>query len=320
MWANLALLLVAAIWGSAFVAQRLGLEKMGPFAFNAVRFAVGALVLLPIHWARSRASKAKGESQKPLSLRSAELRGGLLLGLLLFAGASFQQIGLIYTTAGKAGFITGLYIVIVPLLLALVWRERVEWSSWLGAGLALVGLFLLSQQELGGLGDHKGSLLLGLGDHKGSPLLGLGFQLAPGDGWVLIGALMWALHVIAIGRIAPGRNPLRLAMIQYTVCFLLSMPIALVLEPGTWAGIFLAAPALLYTGLLSTGLGYTGQVIAQRHTTPTHAAIILSLESVFAALAGWLFLEEVLSMQQLIGCGLMLAGMLLAQVRVGRKT
>ena len=309
LWANLALLLVAAIWGSAFVAQRLGLEKMGPFAFNAVRFAVGALVLLPIHWARSRASKAKGESQKPLSLRSSELRGGLLLGLLLFAGASFQQIGLIYTTAGKAGFITGLYIVIVPLLLALVWRERVEWSSWLGAGLALVGLFLLSQQELGGLGDHKGS-----------PLLGLGFQLAPGDGWVLIGALMWALHVIAIGRIAPGRNPLRLAMIQYTVCFLLSMPIALVLEPGTWAGIFLAAPALLYTGLLSTGLGYTGQVIAQRHTTPTHAAIILSLESVFAALAGWLFLEEVLSMQQLIGCGLMLAGMLLAQVRVGRKT
>lgn len=298
LWANLALLLVAAVWGSAFVAQRLGMERIGPFAFNAVRFAVGGLVLLPIHWARSRASRANGGSQKLLSPRSGELRGGLLLGLLLFAGASFQQIGLIYTTAGKGGFITGLYIVIVPLLLALVWRERVEWSSWLGAGLALVGLFLLSQQELGGLG----------------------FQLAPGDGWVLVGALMWALHVIAIGRVAPGRNPIRLAMIQYAVCSLLSLPIALVLEPGTWAGIFLAAPAILYTGLLSTGLGYTGQVIAQRHTTSTHAAIILSLEAVFAALAGWFFLEEMLSVQQLIGCGLMLAGMLLAQVRVKRKT
>lgn len=290
LWADLSLLLVAAIWGSAFVAQRLGMAQVGPFAFNAVRFAVGGLVLLPVHWVRSRA--VEDMRFWPKERGAGDLRGGAILGLLLFAGASFQQIGLIHTTAGKGGFITGLYIVIVPLLLALVWRERVAWSSWLGAGVAVVGLFLLSIEA----GPQK-------------------MQLAPGDGWVLGGALMWALHVIAIGQVAPKQDPLRLAIIQYIVCAALSLPVALILEPGAWAGVFLAAPAILYTGVLSTGLAYTGQVFAQRHTTPTHAALILSLEAVFAALAGGLFLSETLATQQLVGCGLMLAGMLLAQIR-----
>jgi drug/metabolite transporter (DMT)-like permease len=277
MRADLFLLLVAMVWGSAFVAQRLGMEQVGPFAFNAARFAVGVLTLIPVlGWRRLR------------GLSRTELRSGLLLGLLLFVAASLQQFGLVWTTAGKAGFITGLYIVIVPLLLALVWREWATWSSWLGAGLATAGLFLLSVQA--------------------------GFQLAPGDQWILLGALVWALHVIAVGRFAPGRDPLRLALVQYTVCSLLSVPTALLLEPGTWPGLLLAAPAVLYSGFLSIGLGYTGQIVAQRHTSPTHAAIILSLESVFAALSGWLALGEALSTRQLTGCGLMLAGMLLAQV------
>jgi drug/metabolite transporter (DMT)-like permease len=208
--------------------------------------------------------------------------------LLLFVAASLQQLGLVWTTAGKAGFITGLYIVIVPLLLALVWREWTTWSSWLAAGLATLGLFLLSVQT--------------------------GFQLAPGDKWVLLGALVWALHVIAVGQLAPGHDPLRLALIQYAVCSLLSLPAALLLEPGTWPGLLLAVPAVLYAGVLSIGLGYTGQIVAQRHTSPTHAAVILSLESVFAALSGWLALGEALSARQLAGCGLMLGGMLLAQL------
>lgn len=126
------------------------------------------------------------------------------------------------------------------------------------------------------------------------------------------------LHVIAIGQVAPRQDPLRLAIIQYLVCAALSLPVALVLEPGAWVGVFLAAPAILYTGVLSTGLAYTGQVFAQRHTTATHAAIILSLEAVFAALFGWLLLAETLTTQQLLGCGLMLAGMLLAQLRRNR--
>lgn len=294
LWADLSLLLVAVIWGNAFVAQRLGMEHVGPFAFNAVRFAVGGLVIV---LALGVLEGPAGGLRRLHSMDSTELRGGALLGVLLFAGASFQQIGLIYTTAGKAGFITGLYIVLVPLLLALVWRERVGWTAWLGAVTAVVGLFLLSQQE-----------------QSASHLLA-GFRLAPGDGWVLGSALMWALHVIAIGRIAPERDPLRLAMIQYLVCSLLSVPVALVLEPGAWVGVLLAAPAILYTGLLSTGLAYTGQIVAQRHTKPPHAAIILSLEAVFAAIAGALFLNETLTTQQLVGCGLMLAGMLLAQAK-----
>lgn len=275
--ADLSLLLVALIWGTAFVAQRLGMAQVGPFAFNAARFAVGSLTLIPV----------LGRERLRFPSRD-ELRSGALLGVLLFAAATLQQVGLIWTTAGKAGFITGLYVVIVPLLLALAWGEWAGWTSWLGAGFGAAGLFLLSVEK--------------------------GFQLAPGDGWVVGSALMWALHVIAIGRVAPGRDPLRLAFLQFATCALLSLPAALALEPGTWGGLLLIVPALLYAGVLSIGLGYTTQVIAQRHTAPTHAAIILSTESVFAALAGWLVLGESLSREQLFGCGLMLTGMLLAQV------
>ena len=275
--ADLSLLLVALIWGSAFVAQRLGMAEVGPFAFNATRFAVGSLTLIPL-LGRARLRPPSWD----------ELRSGALLGVLLFAAATLQQVGLIWTIAGKAGFITGLYVVIVPLLLALAWGEWADWTSWLGAGLGAAGLFLLSVER--------------------------GFRLAPGDGWVVASALMWALHVIAIGRVAPGRDPLRLAFLQYAACALLSVPATLVLEPGTWGGLLLVIPAILYAGVISIGLGYTTQVIAQRHTTPTHAAIILSTESVFAALAGWLVLGESLSGKQLLGCGLMLGGILLAQV------
>ena len=280
--ADLILLAVAVVWGSAFVAQRMGMEQVGPFAFNAARFALGGLVLLPVYIVETR---FLGKN-----LVSGDLRGGVLLGLLLFGGASAQQVGLVHTDAGRAGFITGLYVVIVPLLLALVWRERVRRNVWLGAGLAVAGLSLLSLN------------------------LNLNLNLNPGDGWVLVSAFLWASHVIAIGRITPGRDPLRLALVQYFVCVLLSLLAALALERGMWDGLLLAGPAILYTGILSTGLGFTSQVVAQRRTTPARAAIILSMEAVFAALFGWLLLGERLTAQQLLGCGLMLAGMLLAQV------
>ncbi|MDY6876326.1 MAG: DMT family transporter [Chloroflexota bacterium] len=278
--ADLILLAVAVVWGSAFVAQRTGMGRVGPFTFNAVRFALGSLVLLPVYAIETRFF--------PKNLVSGDLRGGILLGLLLFGGASLQQIGLIYTTAGQAGFVTGLYVVIVPLLLALVWRERVGWGGWLGTGLAVGGMFLLSVQAE--------------------------FRLSPGDGWVLGGAFLWALHVIAIGRIVPGRDPLRLALVQYFVCALFSLLVALALERETWDGVLLAGPAILYTGILSTGLGYTGQVVAQRRTTPARAAIILSMEAVFAVLFGWLLLGERLAARQFLGCGLMLVGMVVAQL------
>ncbi len=275
--ADLSLLLVAVIWGSGFVAQRVGMREVGPFAFNAARFAVGALALVPI-LGRERLINTSWD----------DVRGGALLGLLVFVAAGLQQFGMVWTTAGKAGFITGLYIVIVPLLLALVWRESAGWYSWLGAGLGAGGLFFLSVEA--------------------------GFGLAPGDSWVLGSALIWALHVIAVGRIVPGRDPLRLAFLQFLVCSLASLVPALVLESGTLPGLLLVIPAITYAGLVSIGVGYTTQIVAQRHTRPTRAAIILSTESVFAALSGWWILGEALSSQQLAGCGLMLAGMLVAQV------
>lgn len=253
------------------------MEQVGPFAFNAVRFAVGSLALtIILGWRRLRATPRE------------ELRGGVVLGLLLFVAASLQQMGMVWTTAGKAGFITGLYIVIVPLLMALVWRETAGWKSWVGAGLGTAGLFFLSVEA--------------------------GMQLAPGDAWILASAVIWAVHVIAVGQIAPGRDPLRLAFLQFAVCSLVSLATAVVLEPATWDGFRLVVPAVLYAGLLSIGVGYTSQIVAQRHTSPTHAAIILSTESVFAALAGWWILGEALSSRQLLGCGMMLTGMVLARI------
>ena len=288
--ADLTLLFVAIIWGSAFVAQRAGNEQVGPFTFNAVRFLVGSLVLLPILiWQRLRGK----QSPTPPSASSQDSnlwRNGLLLGLLLFGGASLQQLGLVTTTAGKGGFITGLYVVIVPLLLAAFWRDRIRWGNWVGAVLAVVGLFLLSIS------------------------LREAFRIDHGDVWVLLGAFMWATHVIAIGRLAPGQDPLKLAATQYVTCALLCAAAALVLEWGTWDGVLKAAPSIMYAGVFSTGLAYTGQVVAQRHAPAADAAIILSMESVFAALSGWLALGETLTRQQLAGCALMFAGMLLAQL------
>jgi drug/metabolite transporter (DMT)-like permease len=288
--ADLTLVIVAIIWGTAFVAQRKGNELVGPFTFNAVRFLVGGLVLLPL-LALQRARARTTDSPQPTQPDVGNAwRGGALLGLILFGGASLQQLGLVTTTAGKGGFITGLYVVIVPLLLALFWRTRVALSSWIGATLAVVGLLLLSIN------------------------LGETLQLNPGDGWVLLGAFVWALHVIVMGRVAPGRDPVRLAIAQYIVCALLCTVSAAVLEWGTWGNVWAAAPSILYAGIMSTGLAYTLQIVGQRHAPPADAAIIMSMEAVFAALAGWLMLSEQMTTPQLLGCALMFAGMLLAQL------
>lgn len=279
---DLILLTVALVWGSGFVAQRVAAAHLSPWMYNGTRFLLGALVVLPLVAGRLR------------DLSRIEWRGGILAGVLLFGAALFQQIGMRFTTAGKAGFITGLYVVIVPLLLALVWREWPRWSAWIASLMATAGLFLLSR------GVGKGVQLNAL-------------TLAPGDGWVLACAVVWALHVILIGRLAPRTDALRLALVQYVVCGALSLGIALAAGRDTIAGLAAAWGAIVYNGVTSVGLGFTLQVIGQRHAPPTDAAIILSMESVSAALFGWLLLGERLVAVQIVGCGLMLAGMLLAQ-------
>ena len=281
------LLLTALIWGSAFVAQRVGMEHVGPFTFNGVRFTLGALALLPLV-VRPKPLVPPEQGGPSGAGRWTLLWGGGLAGVVLFTAAALQQVGLVYTTAGKAGFITGLYVIIVPIL-GLLWGYRPRWGGWVGAGLAVAGLYLLSVTEA--------------------------FTLAPGDLLELVGAFFWAVHVLILGWLAPRVRRVRLACLQFSVCALLSLVTAGLFEPITAEGLRGAAIPILYGGLLSVGVAYTLQGVAQRHAPPVHAAVILSLEAVFAAVAGWILLGEVLDLRGIVGCGLMLAGMLTAQLR-----
>jgi drug/metabolite transporter (DMT)-like permease len=288
------LLITAIIWGFAFVAQRVGMDYVGPFTFNGIRFAIGSLSLLPLVLI-SREQRTAANLIFPRPGLKTILFGGGALGLTLFAGASLQQIGLVYTTAGKAGFITGLYVIIVPIL-GLIWRQQPGIGTWIGAFLAAIGLYLLSITEK--------------------------FTIELGDLLVLIGAFFWAAHVLIIGWLSPRINPIKLAFSQYVACSILSLTAASILEVITLGSVFQAAVPILYGGLLSVGIAYTLQVVAQRDAHPAHAAILLSLEAVFAAIGGWLILGEIISPRGLIGCGLMLFGMLLSQLwsLIGKKS
>ena len=280
------LLLTAIIWGFAFVAQRIGMEYVGPFTFNAIRFALGSLVLVPFI--------VRSQRQAPVAVSTPVTGGfrqivssGLAAGVVLFGGASLQQAGLVFTTAGNAGFITGLYVVIVPLLGLLV-HQRTNAGSWIGATLAAGGLYLLSITDQ--------------------------FTIGFGDLLVLLGAFFWAAHVLLIGWMSPRMDPLQLACSQFATCSLLSLATAVVYETITVDGIVAAALPILYGGALSVGVAYTLQVVAQRKAHPAHAAILLSLEAVFAAIGGWIVLGETLTARGLLGCTLMLTGMLLSQL------
>lgn len=279
--AEVLLLLAAVIWGFSYIAQRVGMNHVGPFTYNGVRFGLGALLLLPLLWLgrRSVSPVDPGDWQSILG-------GGLLTGLMLFAGVSLQQVGIIYTTAGKAGFITGLCVVIVPAL-GLLWGHRTPWHTWAGAALAVAGLYLLALTD--------------------------DLTLAEGDGLVLLGAFFWAGHVLVIGWLS-GRHiePVVLACLQFIVCAMLSLTVAALFEPITLAGLWSGAIPILYGGLLSVGVAHTLQVVAQRAAPPAHTAILLSLETVCAALGGWWLLDETLSSHEITGCVLMFAGIVLS--------
>ena len=282
--ADLLMFIAAAIWGFAFVAQREGMETMGPFLFNGVRFLIGVVALSPVVWYLSK--KPQPDYKAEVSTKKL-LIAGIMAGLLLFLAISFQQVGLQYTTAGKAGFITGLYIFFVPLI-GLFFGQKTGSGTWLGATIALIGLYLLSIKE--------------------------DFSIAEGDLPQLICAVFFASHVLYIGYFAKLMDPLKLSLVQYVVTGILSLLIAIVVELITWDMIKQTAIPLLYAGVMSTGIAYTLQVVAQQHAHSSHAAIILSLEGAFAVLGGWLLLDEYLSTRGLLGCGLMLIGMFLSQL------
>ncbi|WP_413043260.1 DMT family transporter [Pseudomonas sp. YJ42] len=280
--ADFLMLITAMIWGSAFVAQRVGMDNIGPFLFTGLRFALGAIVLLPLLLHQGRGAAR----HEPFFQRSL-LLGGLSMGLALTLGINLQQVGLLFTSVTNSGFITGLYVIVVPLL-GLIIGQKTGLGTWLGATLAVAGMALLSVDE--------------------------NFQVASGDWIQLAGAFVWGVHVLLVSFFVSRHDAIRLAFLQFATCAVVSLALAAVFERSSLESVWLAAPALIYGGLFAVGVGYTLQVVAQKHAIASHAAIILSLEAVFAAMAGALFLDESLSLRGYFGCALMFVGMLAAQL------
>jgi len=273
--ADLTLLLVSIIWGSAFVAQRVAGQMNSVYLFNGARYLLAALVVLPF----------VGRIDKP---PKAQYKWMFIAGFVLFLGSALQQLGVVYTTAGNAGFITALYVVLVPIVLFIGWRERLHWLAVLAVGLAVGGAYLLST--------------------------GGRFEVRAGDALELVSALFWAFHVVILGKFASQFESKSFSVGQLIVCGILNLIVGIFVEksmPFDWS----LLAAIAYTALFSLGLCYTLQIWAQRHTPPADAALILSLESVFAVLAGWLLLGETLTPLQILGCALIFAAVILSQFK-----
>jgi drug/metabolite transporter (DMT)-like permease len=299
--ADVLLLLTACIWGFAFVAQRTSMGYMGPFTFNGIRFLLGSFSLVPLVLFRLRASapapahtSADGKPA-PLTFR-VFLVSSFLAGICLFLAASLQQIGVIYTTAGNSGFITGLYVVLTPIA-GIFLGKKTRLPTWIGAALTFTGLFFLS----------AASQIFGR-DASSGP-----FVINPGDLIVAVSAVFWTLHVLVIDSLVQRIDAVVLSAGQFFCCGLLSLIIALFTETIVPAQINAALVPILYGGICSVGIAYTLQVVAQKSAPPAHATILLSLEGAFAAIGGVLILSESLGLWTLLGFALMLAGMFATQ-------
>lgn len=287
---NLLLLLTAFIWGVAFVAQKSGGAELGALTFNGVRSFIGCgalLAALPLLDRLGLCHRCTSPAQ-----RKTLWTGGVLCGLALFSATNMQQLGLLYTTVGKGGFITALYIVLVPVL-GLLFRRRVPLLTWLGVALAVVGLYLLCGR--GETGINVGDLLL------------------------LMCALLFAAQIMLVDHFAPLVDGVRLSCIQFLVVGVLNIPLMFVFEQPSLTAMADNWLPLVYAGVLSSGVAYTLQIIAQQRTNPTAASLLMSLESVFAMLAGWVLLGDKLSLTELVGCGLMFAAILLAQLPAPKR-
>ena len=279
--ADLTLLIVSVIWGSAFVAQRVAGQMGSVYLFNGARYLLAALVVLPLALNVGRASS-------PMRLPREQYKWMFIAGFLLFLGSALQQAGMVYTTAGNAGFITSLYVVLVPVAVFFVWGEKPHWMSIAAVVLAGVGAFLLST--------------------------GGRFEVKAGDALELIGALFWTFHVIVLGKFASKFEAFSFSVGQLLVCAILNLGVGFFAEPMmtfNWPLAF----AVAYTAFFSLGLCYTLQIWAQRHTPPADAALILSLESVFAVISGWLILSERLVLIQILGCVLIFVAVVLSQFK-----
>lgn len=286
------LFLTACIWGSSFVAQSVGMDYIGPYTFNCLRFLIGGLVLLPVIFFSRHRKKDQKDRSKDRTLQKKEiLCGGIVCGVVLCIASTLQQIGIIYTTAGKAGFLTAMYIVLVPVL-GLFLKRKAGLQLWISVGLALIGLYLLCM--------------------KGA------FSLNGGDVLLILCAVGFSVHIMVVDYFSPKLDGMILSCIQFLVAGLISGIGMLLSEQFDWHMVLLAAKPILYSGVLSCGVGYTLQVIAQKGLNPTVASLLMSLESVVSVIAGFLVLHEVLSGRELLGCVFMFAAVILAQIPVKR--
>lgn len=284
MLGNLMLLVAAMIWGAAFVAQTVGMDYIGPFTFQAVRCFLASVVLLPVIWLTDK----KGNPHKPITAADHKRQNfyGIVCGILLFAACSLQQVGLQYVEAGKAGFITSLYIILVPLA-GLLFGKKIKPWVWVSVFLAVVGLYLLCASDMS---IGKGELLV------------LGCSLA------------FAGHILVIDKVSDRLDGVRLSSMQFLVVGLISVVVMLFTETVDLRSILQCWLPICYAGILSGGVGYTFQILGQVHTDPTVASLLMSLESVFAMLFGWLLLQQRISVVEMFGCVLVFAGVILAQL------
>lgn len=291
-WGLLPLGLAAFIWGTAFVAQSVGMEHLGPCTFNAVRSFIGGTALLPVafvisRWKRKRAGAAPKPEGSFWKRNKALITAGGACGVLLGVASLLQQTGIQTVSPGKAGFLTALYIVLVPIL-GLFAGKRPGWKVWAAAVIAMTGIWFLSVR-----GD---------------------FSIAPGDLLVIASALFFSFHILVIDRFSGRVDGVSLSCAQFFVAGVLSAAAAFLWEVPRWENVLAAWGPLLYTGVLSSGVAYTLQIIGQQSVRPTVASLVLSLESVFAALAGWAVLGEPLSPREIFGCALVFGAVILAQL------
>jgi len=287
--ANLVLLVTAFVWGTTFAVQQLAMTHVGPMIYTGARFLLGALMVLPIALVQSRRLKRKADWR----LGPADRVALALLGCCLFVGALLQQIGITSTTVSNAGFLTALYVPLTPLIALIFLRQFPHWVVWPAAAACTMGAYILAGGDV--------------------------TAIRTGDLWVIAGAFFWAIHVLLVGALARRTGaPFVVACIQFFVCAILGLTWGAASEPLGLAAVVAAAPYIVYGGVMSVGIGFTLQVVGQAHTPSPDAAIILSSETVFAALTGMIFLGERLGAVELLGCGLILAGVLVVEVLPAR--
>lgn len=285
------LLLTATIWGTAFVAQSVGMDYVEPFTFTFVRNIIGGVVLIPCIWFLKKwkdKNETSIEEAAKVSVTKTELIGGICCGTALFFASNLQQIGIVYTTVGKAGFITALYVVIVPII-GIFFKKRVSILVWICVVLSVVGLYLLCITESS-------------------------FSLNLGDFLTLLCAVMFSVHIMIIDYFSPKGDGVVMSCIQFFTCGLFSAIAMFFVENPQIENILAAWLPIVYAGVFSSGIAYTLQVVAQKDMNPTIASLILCLESVVSAVAAWLILHEAMTTRELIGCGLMFAAIVMANL------